>query len=60
MARARLRTDPRGRLNPHPMKTITTIIGAALLLAWLAYFYAASAVRAILGLAPTEAQGDEA
>jgi hypothetical protein len=42
------------------MKTITTILGAALLLAWLAYFYAASAVRAILGLAPTESQGDEA
>ncbi len=60
MARARLRTDPRGRLTITPMKTITTIIGAALLLAWLAYFYAASAVRAVLGMSPTEAQGDEA
>ena len=42
------------------MKTITTIIGAALLLAWLAYFYATSAVRAVLGMSPTESQGDEA
>ena len=40
--------------------TLTTIVGAALLFAWLAYFYAASAVRAVLGLAPTETQGDEA
>ena len=40
--------------------TLTTIVGAALLFAWLAYFYAASAVRAVLGLAPTESQGDEA
>lgn len=40
--------------------TLTTILGAALLLAWLACFYATSAVRAVLGLAPTEAQGDEA
>ena len=40
--------------------TLTTILGAALLLAWLAYFYSVSAVRAVLGLAPTESQGDEA
>ena len=36
--------------------TLTTIIGAALLLAWLAFYYAASAVRAVLGLAPTESE----
>lgn len=40
--------------------TLTTILGAALLLAWLTYFYTVSAVRAVLGLAPTETQGDEA
>ena len=39
---------------------LTTILGAALLFAWLAYFYTVSAVRAVLGLAPTESQGDEA
>lgn len=36
--------------------TLTTIIGAALLFAWLAYFYTVSAVRAVLGLAPTESE----
>ena len=36
--------------------TLTTLLGAALLLAWLAYFFAASAVRAVLGLAPTESE----
>ena len=40
--------------------TLTTILGAALLSAWLAFYYAASAVRAVLGLAPTESQGDVA
>lgn len=40
--------------------TLTTIIGAALLLAWLAFYYAASAARAVLGMSPTETQGDEA
>ena len=36
--------------------TLTTTLGAALLLAWLAYFFAASAIRAALGLAPTESE----
>ena len=40
--------------------TLTAILGAALLFAWLAYFYTVSAVRAVLGMSPTESQGDEA
>ena len=40
--------------------TLTTLLGAALLLAWLAYHFSVSAVRAVLGMSPTETQGDEA